>query len=72
MLINTIRKVCDPLAITDEQDLSCSSHSRMVLALHMTVKMPSKDLAPAVTPLLTSKALLKHKLLARGICGGYS
>jgi hypothetical protein len=32
------------------------------LALHTIIKMPSRDLAPAVTPLLISKTLLKHKL----------
>jgi hypothetical protein len=34
----------------------------MLLALHTIVKIPSGDLAPAVTPLLASKALLKHRL----------
>lgn len=62
MLINTIRKVSSPLVFADEQDLSSASPSHILLALHTIVKMPSRDLAPAVTPLLISKALLNHKL----------
>jgi hypothetical protein len=46
----------------DTQDLSSASSSHVLLALHTIVKIPSRDLAPAVTPILTSKALLKHKL----------
>ncbi|WVF70367.1 hypothetical protein IAT40_005157 [Kwoniella sp. CBS 6097] len=53
LLINTLRK-----------DLSSSTPSHILLALHTIVKLPSMDLAPAVTPLLTSKVLLKHKLAA--------
>lgn len=30
------------------------------MALHAIVKLPSRDLSPAVTPILTSKRLLKH------------
>ncbi|WVQ97544.1 hypothetical protein IAU59_004658 [Kwoniella sp. CBS 9459] len=53
LLVNTIRK-----------DLSSASPSYILLALHTIVKLPSTDLAPAVTPLLTSKGLLKHKVPA--------
>jgi hypothetical protein len=65
MLINTIRKVSlfpSDSALADNQDLSSPSPSHTLLALHTIVKMPSRDLSPAVTPLLTSKTLLKHKL----------
>ena len=63
MLINTIRKVrSTSLDPADYQDLSSQSPHRILLALHTIVKMPSRDLSPAVTPLLTSKLLLKHKL----------
>ncbi|OCF33953.1 hypothetical protein I316_04299 [Kwoniella heveanensis BCC8398] len=53
LLINTIRK-----------DLSSTSPSHILLALHSIIKLPFTDLAPAVTPLLTSKVLLKHKFPA--------
>ncbi|WWD21853.1 hypothetical protein CI109_106341 [Kwoniella shandongensis] len=53
LLINTIRK-----------DLSSSTPSHILLALHAIVKLPSHDLGPAVTPLLISKALLRHKIPA--------
>ena len=63
MLINTIRKVrSTSLGPADQQDLSSQSPHHILLALHTIVKMPSRDLSPAVTPLLTSKMLLKHKL----------
>jgi len=63
MLINTIRKVrSTSLDPADYQDLSSQSPHHILLALHTIVKMPSRDLSPAVTPLLTSKLLLKHKL----------
>lgn len=32
----------------------------MIMALHAIVKMPFKDISPAVTPILTSRKLLKH------------
>ncbi|GFZ48929.1 hypothetical protein JCM24511_06678 [Saitozyma sp. JCM 24511] len=50
LLINTIRK-----------DLTSSTPSHVLLALHTIVKLPSHDLSPAVTPILASKPLLKHK-----------
>ncbi|RSH90039.1 hypothetical protein EHS25_001372 [Saitozyma podzolica] len=50
LLINTIRK-----------DLTSSIPSHVLLALHTIVKLPSHDLSPAVTPILASKPLLKHK-----------
>ncbi|ORX36094.1 armadillo-type protein [Kockovaella imperatae] len=51
MLINTIRK-----------DLSVPSTTQeILLALHTIVNLPSSDLEPAVTPLLTSKSLLRHE-----------
>ncbi|KAK4686473.1 hypothetical protein P7C73_g3652, partial [Tremellales sp. Uapishka_1] len=53
MLINTIRK-----------DLSSSTLSHVFLALNTIIKMPSSDLGPAVTPLLCSRTLLKHKDVA--------
>jgi hypothetical protein len=63
MLINTIRKVSlVTWGLADNQDLSSPSPSHILLALHTIVKMPSRDISPAVTPLLISKTLLKHKL----------
>nr|XP_019047754.1 hypothetical protein I302_04371 [Kwoniella bestiolae CBS 10118]OCF26684.1 hypothetical protein I302_04371 [Kwoniella bestiolae CBS 10118] len=53
LLINTIRK-----------DLSSSTPSHVLLALQIIAKIPSADLSPAVIPLLTSKALLRHKVPA--------
>ncbi|KAK8846534.1 hypothetical protein IAR55_005620 [Kwoniella newhampshirensis] len=53
LLINTIRK-----------DLASSAPSHILLALHAIVQLPSHDLGPAVTPLLTAKALLRHKVPA--------
>nr|KIR84226.1 hypothetical protein I308_05641 [Cryptococcus tetragattii IND107] len=49
LLINTIRK-----------DLSSGQPANILLALHTIVKLPFHDLAPAVTPLLISKPLLRH------------
>ncbi|KJD99639.1 hypothetical protein I311_06774 [Cryptococcus gattii NT-10] len=49
LLINTIRK-----------DLSSSQPANILLALHTIIKLPFHDLAPAVTPLLISKPLLRH------------
>ncbi|OXG23626.1 hypothetical protein J008_03696 [Cryptococcus neoformans] len=49
LLINTIRK-----------DLSSNQPASILLALHTIVKLPSRDLGPAVTPLLISKPLLRH------------
>ncbi|WVQ81698.1 hypothetical protein IAT38_003823 [Cryptococcus sp. DSM 104549] len=51
MLINTLRK-----------DLTSTSPSHILLALHTIAKLPSQDLAPAVIPILTSKPLLRHKV----------
>jgi hypothetical protein len=63
MLVNTIRKVGLPTSTWVEltiQDLSSIDPAHVLLALHTIVKLPSSNLAPAVTPILTSKALLRH------------
>ncbi|WVQ76389.1 hypothetical protein IAR50_006055 [Cryptococcus sp. DSM 104548] len=51
LLINTIRK-----------DLSSAKESQVLLALQAIIKLSSKDLGPAVTPVLISKALIRHHL----------
>ncbi|ORY23802.1 armadillo-type protein [Naematelia encephala] len=53
LLINTIRK-----------DLTSERSSDVLMALHVVVKLHLADIGPAITPLLTSKALLKHELPA--------
>ncbi|EIW68510.1 hypothetical protein TREMEDRAFT_74073 [Tremella mesenterica DSM 1558] len=50
MLVNTIRK-----------DLASKQAQQVLLGLTMVIQFPSAELAPAVSPLLTSKDLLKHK-----------
>lgn len=68
LLINTIRKVMHTQnkggQFTDKagctQDLSSNQPATILLALHTIVKLPSRDLGPAVTPLLISKPLLRH------------
>nr|ODN85911.1 hypothetical protein L203_04410 [Cryptococcus depauperatus CBS 7841] len=49
MLINTIRK-----------DLASHIPAHVLLALHTIVKLPSRDLGPAVEPILVSKAFRRH------------
>ncbi|TYJ54240.1 hypothetical protein B9479_005084 [Cryptococcus floricola] len=51
LLINTIRK-----------DLSSTKEAHVLLALQAIVKLSSRDLGPAVTPILISKALIRHHL----------
>ncbi|ODO01938.1 hypothetical protein L198_02668 [Cryptococcus wingfieldii CBS 7118] len=51
LLINTIRK-----------DLSSTKEAHVLLALQAIVKLSSRDLGPAVTPILISRALIRHHL----------
>jgi hypothetical protein len=42
------------------QDLTSANPRHILLALHAITSLPSAELAPAVSPVLESRALLRH------------